>query len=104
MSKIILTEGKEKKEFKSYEEMFQDISSRGFIILNVEDGKIITKDKKEFTIEVVTTIGTAEAFLKEMIKYREEQRKTIVPLMKQGIVTKEQAAKMGEQFKFIDKK
>lgn len=104
MEKIILTEGKVTKEFENYELMFQDISERGIIIEKVEDGKLTTTEKKELTIAVLTTAGTADALIKEIVDYRDELRKTIVPLMKQGIVTKEQANKLGEQFKFIEKK
>lgn len=104
MAKIILTEGKVTKEFENYEVMFQDISERGIVIAKVEDGKLITSDKKELVVEIVTTIGTAETLTAEISTYRDGLRKTIVPLMKQGIVSKEQAAKMGEQFKFLDKK
>jgi len=102
MTKVILTEGKTKKEFESFEEMFQSISEKGIVLDKVEDGKLTTVDGKEMPIEIFTT-DIKDIFNKEISIYRDELRKTIVPLMKQGIVTKEQAEKLKAQFACIDK-
>ena len=102
MTKIILTEEKTKKEFGSFEEMFQSISEKGIVLEKVEDGKLITKDGKELAIEIVTT-DIKDIFHKEISIYRDELRKTIIPLMKQGIVTKEQAEKLKDQFSCLEK-
>ena len=103
MSKILLIGEKENQEFTSFEEMFQAVSEKGIVITAVEDGVLKTKDKKELSFAVVETAGTKDKMVKEVSTYRDGLRQSIVPLMKQGIVTKEQAAKLKEQFDFLDK-
>jgi len=102
MAQVLLTADKKSQEFENFEKMFQDISEKGIVVTNVEDGVITTKDKKTLTFQIITTEGTKEKLQKEIEVYRDELRKSIVPLMKQGIVSKEQAGKLKEQFEFLD--
>ena len=102
MGKVLLTADKKVVEFDNFEAMFQDLSEKGMIVVSVEDGKIITKDKKELSFSIVTTEGTKEKLNSEIEAYREKLRVSIPPLMKQGVFTKEQAGKLKEQFEFLD--
>ena len=106
MSKLILDVSEDEvKGFKSYEEMFQYISEQGKIVLSVKDGEIETKDGLKMSFGVIEGKGSKVKFIKEIDSYRESLRKTIGPLIKQGIVTKEQIAdKLKDQFEFINEK
>lgn len=103
MSKVLLIGEKKTEEFENFEGMFQALSEQGVIVVGLEDGVITTKDKKEIPFAIVETVGIKSKMVSEISKYRDGLRQSIMPLMKQGIVTKEQAAKLKEQFDFLDK-
>jgi len=102
MAKIILIADKKAEEFNSFEAMFQAISEKGIVVTDVKDGIITTKDKKEFSFGIMNIDNTEKNLKKEIEVYRDKLRESILPLMKQGIVTKEQAGKLKEQFEFLD--
>ena len=102
MSKVLLTVDKKSEEFENFETMFQALSEKGIVVIKVEDGKITTKDKKELVFQIVTSEGTKVKLQAEIEVYRDKLRESILPLMKQGIVTKEQAGKLKEQFEFLE--
>jgi radical SAM superfamily enzyme with C-terminal helix-hairpin-helix motif len=103
MFEVLLKLGKNTSRFKNFEEMFQSISEEGLIVEDVKDGIIKTKDKKELEFMIVTKDNTEEKFKKEIEQYRDKLRESILPLIKQGIVTKEQAGKLKEQFDFLSR-
>jgi len=103
MAKVLLIADKKTEEFDSFEAMFQAVSEKGIVVTEVTDGILKTKDKKELQFSIITTEGTEDKLKKEIEVYRDKLRESILPLMKQGIVTKEQAGKLKEQFEFLDK-